>query len=63
VNLLELRHRGVGVQQVDEVCVAQVLALVVVGGGGCGEKQRRGACRHGEGLNEEYYNVGFLREN
>ncbi|WVZ25157.1 hypothetical protein V8G54_003701 [Vigna mungo] len=52
VNLLELRHRVVLVQQVDEVCVAQVLALVGVVGGGCGEKHRRGACRHGEGLNQ-----------
>jgi len=61
VNLLELRHSGGFVQQVDEVCVAEVLALVV-GGGGCGEKQRRGACRHGEEPNKVYYYEGFLRK-
>lgn len=43
VNLLELRHSDSGgfVQQVDKV-----LALVV-GAGGCVEKQRRGTCGHG----------------
>jgi len=62
VNLLELRQGGGLVQQVDEVCVAQVLALVVVGGG-CGEKHRRGACGHGEGPNQVYYYEGFLWKN
>lgn len=48
MNLLEKRHRNGLFEQVDKVCEVRVLALVVVGGG-CGEKQRRGASGHGEG--------------
>lgn len=50
MNLLELRHASRFVQQVDKACVAVMakgLAMVGVVGG-CGEKQWRWTCCHGQ---------------